>query len=76
MAQPSNQSARRGAVGAKVGLRAKLGAMLAHHRHTLEDSLLRLLRDPLQTLMTTMVVAIALIFAGHALVGRGQCPSI
>jgi cell division transport system permease protein len=60
MAQPSNQSVRRGAVGAKVGLRAKLGAMLAHHQHTLEDSLLRLLRDPLQTLMTTMVVAIAL----------------
>ena len=60
MAQPSNQSVRRGAVGAKVGLRAKLGAMLAHHQHTLEDSLLRLLRDPFQTLMTTMVVAIAL----------------
>jgi cell division transport system permease protein len=60
MAQPSNQSARRGAVGAKVGLRAKLDAMLAHHRHTLEDSLLRLLRDPFQTLMTTVVVAIAL----------------
>ncbi len=60
MAQPSNQSARRGAVDAKVGLRAKLGAMLAHHQHTLEDSLLRLWRDPFQTLMTTMVVAIAL----------------
>ncbi|MGB2532543.1 MAG: cell division protein, partial [Porticoccaceae bacterium] len=60
MAQPSNQSARRGAVGAKVGLWAKLGAMVAHHRHTLEDSFLRLLRDPFQTLMTTVVVAIAL----------------
>jgi cell division transport system permease protein len=60
MVQPSNQSARRGAVGSKVSSRAKLGAMLAHHRHTLEDSLLRLLRDPFQTLMTTVVVAIAL----------------
>ena len=60
MVQPSNQSVRRGAVGSKVSLRAKLGAMLAHHRHTLEDSLLRLLRDPFQTLMTTVVVAIAL----------------
>ena len=60
MAQPSNQSARRGAVGAKVSSQAKLGAMVAHHRHTLEDSFLRLLRDPFQTLMTTVVVAIAL----------------
>jgi cell division transport system permease protein len=47
-------------VGAKVGLRAKIGAVIAHHRHTLEDSLIRLLRDPFQTLMTTVVVAIAL----------------
>ena len=60
MPQPSNQSARRGAVGAKVGLRAKMGAVVAHHRHTLEDSLIRLLRDPFQTLITTVVVAIAL----------------
>jgi cell division transport system permease protein len=60
MPQLSNQVARRGAVGAKVGLRAKMGAVIAHHRHTLEDSLIRLLRDPFQTLMTTVVVAIAL----------------
>ena len=60
MPQPSSQTARRGAVGAKVGLRAKIGAVIAHHRHTLEDSLIRLLRDPFQTLMTTVVVAIAL----------------
>ena len=60
MPQPSNQSVRRGAVGAKVGLRAKMGAVVAHHRHTLEDSLIRLLRDPFQTLITTVVVAIAL----------------
>ena len=60
MPQPSNQVARRGAVGAKVGLRAKMGAVISHHRHTLEDSLIRLLRDPFQTLMTTVVVAIAL----------------
>ena len=60
MPQPANQTARRGAVGAKVGLRAKMGAVIAHHRHTLEDSLIRLLRDPFQTLMTTVVVAIAL----------------
>ena len=60
MPQPANQTARRGAVGAKVGLRAKIGAVIAHHRHTLEDSLIRLLRDPFQTLMTTVVVAIAL----------------
>ena len=60
MPQPSNQSVRRGAVGAKVGLRAKMGAVVAHHQHTLEDSLIRLLRDPFQTLITTVVVAIAL----------------
>ena len=60
MPQPSSQTARRGAVGAKVGLRAKIGAVIAHHRHTFEDSLIRLLRDPFQTLMTTVVVAIAL----------------
>jgi len=60
MPQPANQTARRGAVGAKVGLRAKMAAVVAHHRHTFEDSLIRLLRDPFQTLMTTVVVAIAL----------------
>lgn len=61
MAKLPNQSARRGAVGAKVSLRAKIGAVIAHHRHTLEDSFIRLLRDPFQTLMTTLVVAIALV---------------
>lgn len=60
MVQPSNPSVRRGAVGAKVGMRAKFTAMIAHHRHTLEDTLTRLLRDPFQTLMTTLVIAIAL----------------
>ena len=60
MAQPSNAKARRGAVGARAGNGGRIKASLGHHAHSLQDSLKRLLKDPLQTLMTSSVIAIAL----------------
>jgi len=60
MAQPSNSGARRGAVGSKVGLIGRFRAMIGHHVHTFRDSLLRLFKEPLQTIMTSAVIAIAL----------------
>lgn len=50
----------RGAVSAKSGLIDRYRAFTRHHRLTLRDSLQRALREPLQTLMTSTVIAIAL----------------
>lgn len=50
----------RGAVSAKSGLVDRYRAFTRHHRLTLRDSLQRALREPLQTLMTSTVIAIAL----------------
>lgn len=50
----------RGAVSAKSGLLDRYRAFTRHHRLTLRDSLQRALREPLQTLMTSTVIAIAL----------------
>lgn len=48
-----------GAVQSKSRLGDRLDAWLAHHSTTAIDSLLRLLQTPLQSLMTWLVVAIA-----------------
>jgi cell division transport system permease protein len=60
MAHPSSSKSRRGAVGVSVGLMGSIRATFGHHSHTLQDSLKRLFKDPLQTLLTTSVIAIAL----------------
>ena len=60
MAQSSNARSRRGAVGIKVGLIAGLRSACGHHLHTIQDSFNRLAKEPLQTIMTTSVIAIAL----------------
>lgn len=60
VAQSSNAKGRRGAVEAKTGLLGRIRAAFGHHSHTFQDSLKRLAKDPLQTLMTASVIAIAL----------------
>ena len=55
---PSARS--RGAVGSKIGLLGRFRSALSHHRATFYDSLLRMLREPVQTFMSSAVIAIAL----------------
>ena len=50
----------RGAIGAKIGVAGRFRSLLSHHRVTLYDSLLRMLREPVQTFMSSAVIAIAL----------------
>jgi cell division transport system permease protein len=60
MAQQSNNKHRRGAVGPKSSFLRQIKAAIGHHGHSFQDSLRRLARDPLQTLMTSAAIAIAL----------------
>ena len=60
MAQSSNTRSRRGAAGIKVGLIAGIRSACGHHLHTIQDSFNRLAKEPLQTIMATSVIAIAL----------------
>lgn len=53
-------ASRGGAVQAKTGLAGRSRSYWAHHRASLTSSLARLLSTPAQTLMTALVVAIAL----------------
>jgi len=60
MAPSVKSKLRRGAVGSRLGFFGRLRAAAGHHSHTFQDSLLRLCKEPLQTIMTTTVIAIAL----------------
>ncbi len=51
---------RAGATQSKTRIGDRLGAYVAHHRATAIESLARLLAEPVQSLLTWMVVAIAL----------------
>ncbi len=57
---PSQVRERAGASQSKVGLKDRWLAYLAHHQITAAESLERLLLTPLQSLLTWLVVAIAL----------------
>lgn len=60
MSQPPNSRSRRGAVGLKVSFLGRCFALIGHHAHTFQDSLSRLLKEPLQIILTSSVIAIAL----------------
>ncbi|MGB1327402.1 MAG: permease-like cell division protein FtsX [Porticoccaceae bacterium] len=60
MAQSSSAKNRRGAIGARVGVGVVVKASLGHHSHAFQDSFKRLFQDPLQTILTSLVIAIAL----------------
>ena len=49
-----------GASQSKTGLLSRLGSWQYHHRHSARDSLRRLLASPMSTLMTWLVIGIAL----------------
>ena len=53
-------TAQRGAIGSKVSFAGRWRAFISHHKATLRDSFSRALKEPLQTLMTSAVIAIAL----------------
>lgn len=62
--QTPGKPPRRDAKGAKkhrTGFKDRLDSYRSHHRQVAGDSLRRLLRRPLATLMTTLVIAIALV---------------
>ena len=54
------QSPQRGARGSSVSRLDRWRGYRHHHRTTLRSSLVRMLREPLQTLLTVLVIAIAL----------------
>ncbi len=57
--EPRATARSQGAVQSKTSWRDKLDAWSAHHSNSAIDSLLRLLETPLQSLMTWLVIAIA-----------------
>ncbi|MCT2529315.1 permease-like cell division protein FtsX [SAR92 clade bacterium H921] len=59
-ATESNRDAQRGASGQKLSFAHRWRGYKAHHRDTLKSSFSKMLSEPLQTMLTTMVIAIAL----------------
>ncbi len=59
-AHPVDKGSPRGAVQSRTGFAERIKSYGAHHRNSLIESLKRLLLTPVQTLMTSAVVAIAL----------------
>lgn len=60
MSAKKQEASRRGAMGSKIGMADRWQALLSHHKTTFRDSLRRMLREPLQTFMTSAVIAIAI----------------
>jgi cell division transport system permease protein len=59
--EKSNRAqAQRGATGQKLRIADRWRGYRAHHRATLSSSLVKMLGEPIQTLMTVLVIAIAL----------------
>ena len=50
----------RGAIGKKLSFAHRWRGYKAHHRETLRASLVKMLHEPMQTVLTVMVIAIAL----------------
>lgn len=61
---PEVTAGRRGAEGVRLDWRQQLRRWLGHHRDTARVSGARLLREPAQTLMTVLVLAVALALPG------------
>lgn len=56
----SNKPRSTGASQGSIGFQSRVDAWRSHHKHTAVDSFQRLCKSPVQTLMTVLVVAIAL----------------
>ena len=50
----------RGAIGKKLSFAHRWRGYKAHHRETLRASFVKMLHEPMQTVLTVMVIAIAL----------------
>ncbi len=70
--EPVRQSQHRGASSAHLSLQARLGAWLEHHGGSAADALLRLSDTPMATLLTSLVVAIALALPATLLIVFGN----
>ncbi|MCR8922049.1 permease-like cell division protein FtsX [Dasania sp. GY-MA-18] len=78
-AQNSNQYARRkdkGASQSRVSLGDKLGSYASHHKLIAKDSFLRLLKTPIPSLMTWLVIGIALALPGGLFVALANVESV
>jgi len=67
--EPEPTHRHQGAVQRKVGFTDKLDAYIAHHSTSAIDSLLRLLATPFQSLMTWLVIAIAVAIPAALYIG-------
>ncbi len=69
--RPPEPAANRhqGAVQSKIGFTEKLDAYMAHHSTSAIDSLMRLLATPFQSLMTWLVIAIAVAIPAALYIG-------
>jgi len=74
MARPESQpgAKQQGAIQSKAGVAVKLRGYWGHHRSSSMGSLQRLLATPAQTLMTSLVVAIALALPTTLLLALGN----
>lgn len=70
--EQNRQSQQRGASSASISLRARLQAWLEHHGSSAADALLRLSDTPMATLLTSLVVAIALALPATLLIIFGN----
>tara|TARA_B110000046_G_C13026173_1_gene414256 strand:- start:12521 stop:13510 length:990 start_codon:yes stop_codon:yes gene_type:complete len=59
-ATDSNRESQRGATGQKLSFSHRWRGYKAHHRATLRSSFKKILSEPMQTMLTAMVIAIAL----------------
>lgn len=77
LSQPRRRAAERsGASQSKTGAGDKLRSWWSHHRAVAGESLLRLLRTPLQSLLTWLVVAIALALPAVLYMALAQFQSL
>jgi cell division transport system permease protein len=67
--QAATAERQQGAVQSKLGFTGKFDAYVAHHSTSAIESLLRLMDTPLQSLMTWMVIAIAIVLPATLYIG-------
>ena len=64
----SRESFRQGATGIKVSILERWTSYLAHHRETLFSSISRMTKEPIQTFLSILVIAIVIILPSGLLV--------
>ena len=72
----SRETQQRGATGQKFRLGDRWRGYRAHHRATLSSSVRKMLREPVQTLLTVLVIAIALALPSAMLLALNNVQKI